>query len=81
MSVLGYHERRKVFRAGMISFGDAAISCTVRSLSSTGALLEIRGPAAVPKKFTLVIAADDFRRAYRVIWMTEKRLGVVFELI
>jgi hypothetical protein len=78
---MGYHERRKVFKAGIVSFGDAAISCTVRSLSSTGALLEIMGPAGVPKKFTLVIAADEFRRSCRVIWMTEKRLGVVFEVI
>lgn len=78
---MGYHERRKVFKAGIVSFGGTTISCTVRSLSFSRALLEIKGPAGIPKKFTLVIAADKFRRACRVIWMTEKRLGVIFEQI
>ncbi|MFZ5679182.1 MAG: PilZ domain-containing protein [Pseudomonadota bacterium] len=78
---MGYHERRRVFKAGLVSFDGAAISCTVRSLSTSGALLEIGGLAGIPKRFTLVIAADEFRRACRVIWMTEKRLGVAFEPI
>lgn len=78
---MGYHERRKVFKAGIVSFGGARVSCTVRSLSFSRALLEIEDPAGIPKKFTLLIAADEFRRACRVIWRTEERLGVAFEPI
>lgn len=75
------HPRTRVFKAGTISFGGAAISCTVRNLTASGALLEIEGPAGIPKKFALVIAADEFRRACRVVWMSERRLGVAFEPI
>lgn len=78
---MGYHERRKVFKAGVVSFGSAMVSCTVRSLSFSGALLEVEGTAGIPKKFTLLIATDEFRRACRVIWRTEERLGVAFEPI
>lgn len=70
-----------MFKAGTISFGGAAISCTVRIFTASGALLEVEGPAGIPKKFTLVIVANEFRRTCRVIWMSEKRLGVVFESV
>ena len=33
--------RRKVLKAGTIEFADTAIPCTVRSLSATGAAIEI----------------------------------------
>lgn len=78
---MGYRERKKVFKAGIVSFGSTKISCTVRSLSFSRALLEIDGSAGIPRKFTLVIAVDKFRRGCRVIWVTEKRLCVVFERI
>ena len=70
--------RKKVLKAGTIAFGGAAINCTVRNLSGTGAMLEVESPLGIPRQFVLDIAADHFRRECRVAWIQERRLGVVF---
>jgi hypothetical protein len=36
--------RRRVLKAGSISFGGGAIDCTVRNISETGAALEVVTP-------------------------------------
>jgi hypothetical protein len=40
--------------------------------SATGAALEIASPIGIPDEFTLVIAADDVRRRYIVVWRKTK---------
>ena len=37
--------RTRVLKAGMISFGGSAISCTVRNLTKSGAMLDVVRPA------------------------------------
>lgn len=70
--------RKKVLKAGTIAFGGAAINCTVRNLSATGAMLEVASPLGIPRQFVLDIAADHFRRECQVAWIQERRLGVIF---
>lgn len=70
--------RSRVLKAGMISFGGSAISCTVRNLMKSGAMLDIVSPLGVPREFTLVIPSDDVRHECRIVWIKEKRLGVSF---
>jgi len=70
--------RNRVLKAGMIVFGGAAINCTVRNLSDTGAMLEVESPLGIPRQFVLDIAADHLRRDCRLAWIQERRLGVVF---
>lgn len=70
--------RSRVLKAGMISFGGSAISCTVRNLTKSGAMLDIVSPLGVPREFTLVIPSDDVRHECRIVWIKEKRLGVSF---
>jgi hypothetical protein len=70
--------RKRVLKAGKIAFGGAAIDCSVRNLSATGALLEVESPLGIPREFVLDIAADHFRRECQVAWVQERRLGVVF---
>ncbi|MFX8067315.1 PilZ domain-containing protein, partial [Acinetobacter baumannii] len=60
------------------SFGGSAISCTVRNLTKSGAMLDIVSPLGVPREFTLVIPSDDVRHECRIVWIKEKRLGVSF---
>ncbi len=58
--------RKKVLKAGTIAFGGAAINCTVRNLSATGAMLDVESPLGIPRQFMLDIAADHFRRECQV---------------
>jgi hypothetical protein len=74
------HARRsRIFKAGTIEFSGNAIPCTVRNLSASGAALEINSPLWFPDRFTLAIASDGSRRACRIVWRNEKRIGVAFE--
>ena len=73
--------RRRLLKAGKISFGGgAAIDCTVRNLSETGAALEVSSPVGIPERFTLVIEANHLHLPCRVVWRKEKRIGVHFDI-
>lgn len=72
-------QRRRVLKAGTISFGGGAITCTIRNLSGTGAALEVTTPVGIPDKFTLLVEMEHSKRSCKVIWRKEKRLGVRFE--
>jgi hypothetical protein len=71
--------RRRLLKAGKISFGGGAIDCTVRNLSNTGAALEVISPVGIPERFTLVVEADQRHLPCRVVWRKEKRIGVHFD--
>lgn len=68
--------RSRVLKDGKISFRGGAISCTVRNVSDTGALLAVASPVGIPQEFTLVIPADDLYRFCRVVWRSGDRIGV-----
>ncbi|MGO8908121.1 MAG: PilZ domain-containing protein [Bradyrhizobium sp.] len=69
--------RHRVLKAGKIEFGDGAIDCTVRNLSSTGAALDVTSPLGIPAQFTLVTEGQHL--PCRVVWRKEKRIGIAFE--
>lgn len=71
--------RKRVLKAGSISFGGAAISCMVRNINATGALLEVESPLGIPERFILMVPSDQLSRPCRTIWKSEHRLGVRFE--
>jgi PilZ domain len=47
--------RQRILKAGTISFAGAAIDCTVRNISETGAALDVVTPLFIPDRFTLLI--------------------------
>lgn len=71
--------RHRVLKAGTIEFGSAAIPCTVRNLSASGASIEVNSPLWFPDRFVLAIASEGWRRQCRVARRQEKRIGIVFE--
>jgi hypothetical protein len=71
--------RTRVLKAGMISFGGSAISCTVRNLTNAGAMLDVVSPLGVPREFTLVISSDDVRRECRIVWIKDQHIGISFK--
>jgi hypothetical protein len=70
--------RKRVLKAGTIEFGGGAITCMVRNMSDTGAMLDVVTPVGIPDHFTLVLRANKHRMPCRVVWRKEKRIGVVF---
>ena len=50
--------RKRLLKAGTIEFGDGAITCIVRNISDTGALLDVATPVGIPHHFTLVLRAN-----------------------
>jgi hypothetical protein len=71
--------RRRVLKAGSISFGGGTFDCTVRNISETGAALEVVTPLFIPDKFTLIVPSDGLSRACGVVWRRERRIGVTFD--
>nr|WP_044585912.1 PilZ domain-containing protein [Bradyrhizobium sp. LTSPM299] len=69
--------RRRVLKKGTIEFGSEAIPCTVRSVSASGAAIEVNSPLWFPDRF--VLAVDGERRPCRIVWKKERRLGLTFE--
>lgn len=70
--------RHRVLKAATIAFGGGGISCVVRNVSEAGAALDVASPLGIPDEFDLLIEADGFRRHCRVMWRTERRIGVSF---
>jgi hypothetical protein len=71
--------RHKVFKAGVLAFGQAGVTCIVRNMSSAGACLEAEATAAIPRDFTLAIACDGLIRRCHVVWRKDRRIGVAFD--
>ncbi len=69
---------RKVLKTGRIEFAGSSLDCVVRSLSETGAGLEITSPLWFPDSFTLVIESDGLIRSCRIAWRADRRVGVIF---
>jgi hypothetical protein len=71
--------RHRILKAGTISFGGAAIDCTVRNISDTGAALEVVTPLFIPDRFTLVIQSAQVSRPCHIVWRRDRRIGVAFD--
>ena len=71
--------RRRVLKAGLINFDGAAIPCTIRNLSATGAALDVETPLSVPDCFKLVVDGESLDQPCRVVWRKDRRIGVAFE--
>ncbi|TYL82183.1 PilZ domain-containing protein [Bradyrhizobium rifense] len=71
--------RRRTLKAGTISFGGGAITCAVRNLSVTGAMLDVTSPVGIPERFSLVVETEQASWPAVVVWRKDKRIGVRFE--
>ena len=72
--------QRRVFKAGRIVFngGRSTIDCTVRSLSETGAGLDVISTAGIPDQFKLQIEADGLSRLAEIAARRERHIEVTF---
>jgi hypothetical protein len=70
--------RLRRLKAGKIFLGSQGIPCTVRNLSETGACLQVQTTFGIPARFEFGLMGEP-RKACRVMWLDETRLGVEFE--
>jgi diguanylate cyclase (GGDEF)-like protein len=72
--------RRRVFKGGQIIFNNrtSTVDCTVRSLSATGAGLDISSSVGLPKNFLLSIRSDNLEVPCQVISWAERHIEVEF---
>jgi hypothetical protein len=71
--------RRRMLKAGTISFGGGAIDCNraqpVGRARRAGCHIAGRDPG----RFTLVVDKDQSKLPCRIVWRKEKRIGARFE--
>ena len=72
--------RHRTLKSGkiVVQAGRSVVDCTIRNLSSNGALLLVKSLAGIPEKFDLVLATSGEHHLCRVAWRGEDRLGVEF---
>jgi hypothetical protein len=75
--------RPRTLKRGLIVFHDgySAFDCTVRNLSSGGAMLLFGESVGVPNHFELAILPCDTLRPCTVRWRNENALGLSFDAI
>ena len=62
------------------NFGRSTIDCVVRRLSDHGATISVESPLGIPRQFQLIIADEGIPRPCKVVWQSDKELGLDFEL-
>ena len=70
--------RQRVFKSGSILFnnGYSSFACKVKNQHVNGALLECESTLGIPKEFRLRMGRQGSSISAKVIWRTDKRIGV-----
>jgi len=71
---------RRVLKAGTIHFNNRAstMDCTVRAISSEGAMLDMSSSFGLPETFDLKIRSDGTERLCRIVSQSERQIEVEF---
>jgi diguanylate cyclase (GGDEF)-like protein len=71
----------RTYLAGKIisNYGQSTIDCVVRRISDDGATVAVENPLGIPELFRLLIAGEGSPRPCKLVWQSDKQLGVTFE--
>ena len=71
---------RRTLLSGKIvwNYGQSTIDCVVRSLSDTGACVQVESTHEMPNEFQLAMQGGRERKACKVLWQSDNRVGVAF---
>ncbi|OIQ66169.1 PilZ domain protein [mine drainage metagenome] len=72
------YQRTEINERAYVSSAGSIISCMVRNISPEGAAIDVENPAFVPPRFRLVMASDSSIHECRIVWIQQKRMGVIF---
>jgi diguanylate cyclase (GGDEF)-like protein len=69
------------FLAGKIisNYGQSTIDCIVRRISDDGATIEVENSLGIPELFHLAIAGEGSPRPCKLVWQSDRQLGLGFE--
>jgi diguanylate cyclase (GGDEF)-like protein len=62
------------------NFGRSSIDCIVRRMSDRGATISVASPLGIPQHFQLLITDEGIPRPCKLVWQSDKDVGVEFEL-
>jgi hypothetical protein len=65
--------------SGAIEFAGTIINCLIRSVSISGAALDVTNPLDIPERFDLVFKADGTHIPCHVVWRQAEQIGVAFD--
>jgi hypothetical protein len=71
-------QRRRVLKAASIEFDGTGVDCTIRSISASGAGVEVANPFRIPHEITLSIPTQHVHHHCYIVWRKEKRIGIKF---
>ena len=73
--------RMRTLKRARIVFnhGHSVFDCTIRNLSSGGALIEVPNMLGIPMQFDILLGDSATRRPCSVRWSTERMMGVRFD--
>lgn len=74
--------RRRVILGGAIAFNKrcSVLTCRVRNMSASGALVSFESAAIVPAEFDFSVARESAVRA-RLVWRTPEAAGIRFQTL
>jgi hypothetical protein len=70
--------RLRKLKSAKVAFDKVRLTCTVKSLSETGACLEFQTTHGVPGRFELAMPGEQ-PRACSVTWADDRKVGVQFK--
>ena len=81
MAEIDIKTRGRTFWAGKVvfNFGQSTIDCVVRRIAEEGAAIELVNASDVPDRFQLSIAGRSGPLPCKLVWHSEKQIGVAFE--
>jgi hypothetical protein len=74
-------QRLRTLKAGKITLNQGGIiDCVVRNITIHGACLEVPSTIGIPDEFTFM-NSDQIQQPCRLIWRSQKKIGVAFKLV
>lgn len=72
--------RLRSYLGAQVAFNhrSSTMDCLVRNISPQGARLAFPGAAPLPQEFDLVVSQKGISTRARIVWRTERDMGVVF---
>jgi len=74
-----YHGRTLLAGKIICNFGQSTIDCVVHWISDRGATIEVESPLGMPRHFHLLITGEGVPRPCKLVWQSDKELGLEFE--
>jgi PAS domain-containing protein len=81
MSALNIKSRGRTLLAAKVifNFGQSTINCVVRRITDDGATIELESGLGIPEHFQLSIASEAAILPCKLVWQSERQIGVSFE--